>query len=638
MTIDLPYIDSTVTITIAAPGVVTWAAHGLSINDTIRFTTSGALPTGLSAGTTYYIEAATYFSTDTGALRLNFRNQGDDFHTPLLLSYDDATQPYAVATDTSDFSSASDDPVFNTCSGGGLESGLATAWHKFTPAVSDTLVVDTIGSDYDTILGVWEGTRGSLSELACDDDSAGSLKSRLRLGVTAGTTYYIEVAQFNGYIDPAPGMEPKPIPDLATATTSGEKALGEDVYTLGGGGRNLALNLRWAAIAPPTDFGKTTPADLLTGLPTNPSLSWQAATGADFYTYCYDTSDDGVCDEWLNNGLSTSVTLSGLDRNTTYYWQIRAINELDGDDAITYADNDHWWEFTTAPLTTPPGNFSKTYPGNSQAQMPVNAALVWGAAADAESYAYCYDTTNDDACADWVSTGKATSVSLQGLKNQTTYYWQARATNLFGDTIANSGAWWSFTTIESQRLTLKQKSNGLYDGWILETGERSSRGGVINATGSELIIGDDPINRQYRAILSFDTQNLPDEAVLVSATLKIKRKTLVGTNLFKTHTALVADIRKPYFATNVALSASDFQYRANLKAVASFSNFPTLGWHSATLSTDALRFINKTGTTQFRLRWLLDDNNDGSSDYYSFYSGNASAASRPVLVIDYYLP
>jgi hypothetical protein len=56
VTIDLAYKSATVTITIAAPGVVTWTDHGLSVNDTIRFTTTGALPTGLAAGTTYYVK------------------------------------------------------------------------------------------------------------------------------------------------------------------------------------------------------------------------------------------------------------------------------------------------------------------------------------------------------------------------------------------------------------------------------------------------------------------------------------------------------------------------------------------------------------------------------------------------------
>jgi hypothetical protein len=70
VTIDLPYIDATVTISIAAPGVVTWTNHGLSVNDTIRFTTTGALPTGLVINTTYYVKevlSANTFTVSTSA-------------------------------------------------------------------------------------------------------------------------------------------------------------------------------------------------------------------------------------------------------------------------------------------------------------------------------------------------------------------------------------------------------------------------------------------------------------------------------------------------------------------------------------------------------------------------------------------
>ncbi|MFA6213556.1 MAG: hypothetical protein WC714_29230 [Candidatus Obscuribacterales bacterium] len=46
---------ATVTMTIAAPGVITYTAHGLFPNAPVVFTTTGALPTGLTAGTTYYV-------------------------------------------------------------------------------------------------------------------------------------------------------------------------------------------------------------------------------------------------------------------------------------------------------------------------------------------------------------------------------------------------------------------------------------------------------------------------------------------------------------------------------------------------------------------------------------------------------
>lgn len=49
------FASNTVTITIASPGVVTWPNHGLTTDCVVKFTTTGALPTGLTAGTAYYV-------------------------------------------------------------------------------------------------------------------------------------------------------------------------------------------------------------------------------------------------------------------------------------------------------------------------------------------------------------------------------------------------------------------------------------------------------------------------------------------------------------------------------------------------------------------------------------------------------
>lgn len=46
---------STVTITIATPAIVTWTNHGLVTGSPVTFTTTSALPTGITAGTTYYV-------------------------------------------------------------------------------------------------------------------------------------------------------------------------------------------------------------------------------------------------------------------------------------------------------------------------------------------------------------------------------------------------------------------------------------------------------------------------------------------------------------------------------------------------------------------------------------------------------
>lgn len=65
---------ATVTVTTASPTVVTWTSHILVEGDTVRFTTSGTMPTGMVSDKTYYVRnvSANTFNisaTETGALR-----------------------------------------------------------------------------------------------------------------------------------------------------------------------------------------------------------------------------------------------------------------------------------------------------------------------------------------------------------------------------------------------------------------------------------------------------------------------------------------------------------------------------------------------------------------------------------------
>jgi hypothetical protein len=50
-----PDATSTVTISLASPGVITWTGHTLQAGDIVRLTTSGQLPAGLTAGVPYYV-------------------------------------------------------------------------------------------------------------------------------------------------------------------------------------------------------------------------------------------------------------------------------------------------------------------------------------------------------------------------------------------------------------------------------------------------------------------------------------------------------------------------------------------------------------------------------------------------------
>ena len=62
--VDVSTALGTVTMTIATPAVITKVAHGLLANEIVYFTTTGALPTGIVAGTPYYV-SATGLTTDT---------------------------------------------------------------------------------------------------------------------------------------------------------------------------------------------------------------------------------------------------------------------------------------------------------------------------------------------------------------------------------------------------------------------------------------------------------------------------------------------------------------------------------------------------------------------------------------------
>ena len=66
-------VSSIVTISIGANATITWANHGLPISAPIVFSTTIALPTGITAGTTYYILSTSYA---TGSFRISTAVEG----------------------------------------------------------------------------------------------------------------------------------------------------------------------------------------------------------------------------------------------------------------------------------------------------------------------------------------------------------------------------------------------------------------------------------------------------------------------------------------------------------------------------------------------------------------------------------
>ncbi|RPJ23986.1 MAG: hypothetical protein EHM33_19275 [Chloroflexi bacterium] len=190
----------------------------------------------------------------------------------------------------------------------------------------------------------------------------------------------------------------------------------------------------------------------------------------------------------------------------------------------------------------------------------------------------------------------------------------------------------------SPTTTTTFKSKAPHDGWILESLEFSNVGGLLEKTATTFNVGDDQRDRQYRSIISFNTDSLPDNAIITSAQVKIKRQGLVGTDPFTTHGNLLLEIRNGLFSNDLDLSLSDFAAPASSTVQEMFTPL-TSSWYAANLSGSNLVLVNKYGVTQFRLRFDLDDNDDLNSDYLKFFSGNATyEADHPQLIVTYVLP
>ena len=72
-------------------------------------------------------------------------------------------------------------------------------WYSWTAPTGSNVTIDTVGSDFDTLLAVYTGySLGTLTPVASNDDIPGSVQSRVTFFAMAGQTYQIAVDGYNG--------------------------------------------------------------------------------------------------------------------------------------------------------------------------------------------------------------------------------------------------------------------------------------------------------------------------------------------------------------------------------------------------------------------------------------------------------
>jgi hypothetical protein len=78
----------------------------------------------------------------------------------------------------------------------------ADVWFFFIAACPGPHTITTCdpGTNYDTVLSVWNGNNGcgTFLPLGCNDDSCSSLRSTVTMQAVAGGTYYFAVGGYNG--------------------------------------------------------------------------------------------------------------------------------------------------------------------------------------------------------------------------------------------------------------------------------------------------------------------------------------------------------------------------------------------------------------------------------------------------------
>src|SRR5207249_1499409 len=153
--------------------------------------TTSAVTNLVAAGVSYYVMAEGYGGAFGNLhFHLNFTEgppANDQCSGAMVISSPSFTNTMQTVRATS-----TNDPV-PSC--GALSNGV---WYQYTPPSNGALVVDTSGSDFNTVLAVYTGGCGALSEVACSENVGSTNTSRASLLVSSGTTYYILAGGLNG--------------------------------------------------------------------------------------------------------------------------------------------------------------------------------------------------------------------------------------------------------------------------------------------------------------------------------------------------------------------------------------------------------------------------------------------------------
>ena len=315
---------------------------------------------------------------------------------------------------------------------------------------------------------------------------------------------------------------------------------------------------------------------------------------------------------------------------------------FNGRDSFTFSASDGKLasNVATVTITVDPVNDAPVTQGDATPTTPENTAYVgtlWATDVDRDPITFLVvDHPRHGAVTLDAASGRYTYTPNPDFTGDDTMRFKSNDGKLDGNivtvTIAVTG------DAESHQVTFT--SIGAQDGWVEESRRKSRVGGAAASDGrgqNALRVGDDEHGRQLKSIVAFDTASLPDDAVLISVRLRLRRGTISGSIPFDTFGPLRVDVRTGGFGGDTALAPEDFQAPANATAAGVLSNpRHDRDWSEAKLNKAGMAAINRVGITQFRIYFKLDTNGDRAPNQLGFYSGDDDAPENyPELVIVY---
>lgn len=233
------------------------------------------------------------------------------------------------------------DPVYS-CRFGSPAQGVATVWYSFIAGnTSAHLITGPVsgGSASDTILAVYSGVCGSLTEIACNDDinyAGGNYYSEVNVGgLTPGVVYLVQVSAYGSGNIGTYSLRldcPPPANDacagaatiscntytqahLSSATT----APGDPVFPCRVGGSSQGSGSVWFKFAASGPTARLLTESLTGGNARDTLLAVYAGTCANLVQIaCNDDIDTG------SGNFFSQLNLAGLTPGNTYYVEVAA--------------------------------------------------------------------------------------------------------------------------------------------------------------------------------------------------------------------------------------------------------------------------------------------------------------------------